>query len=180
MNDVLLFIARRARCTNIHKLWNLGWGLLNQFPTFRYFPIFSAIQKHWLPIKHHVHIRQMSSQLSGGDTCQMWMGFKESKMFFSWSKFSPPEKLTNGALIPPPPRLGCWCDNPATSNVKWTRLMSNFMFMFYVLLVFIKVCWVSSKCCSEGVDIAHLSLIIYRILAFNCLRKNLFSTGELS
>ena len=131
MNDVLLSIARRARCTNIHKLWNLGWGLLNQFPTFRYFPIFSAIQKHWSPIEHHVHIRQMSPQLSGGDTRQMWMGFKESKMFFSWSKFSPPEKLTNGALIPPTPQAGLLMWQP--SHIKCEMNASHEQLHVYVL-----------------------------------------------
>ena len=59
-----------------------GWGLLNQFPPFRYFPIFSALSNHTLAIEYHVYIWQVSPQLSCGDTCQIWMWFEESNMCF--------------------------------------------------------------------------------------------------
>ena len=57
----------------------LGWGLLSQFSPFRYFPLLS---KQTLPIDYHVYIWQESPQLSCGDTCLIWMWFKESNMYF--------------------------------------------------------------------------------------------------
>ena len=60
----------------------LGWGLLSQFPPFRYFPNFSALSKHTLDIEYHVCIWQVSPQLSCGDTCQKWKWFKESNRYF--------------------------------------------------------------------------------------------------
>ena len=50
----------------------LGWGLLSQFPPFRYFPNFSALLKQTLGIEYHVYIWQVSPQLSCGDTWQIW------------------------------------------------------------------------------------------------------------
>ena len=55
---------------------DLGWGLLSQFPPFRYFPKFSASPKYMLAIVYHVHIWQVLPQLSCGDTCQIWMWCK--------------------------------------------------------------------------------------------------------
>ena len=57
-------------------------GLLSQFPPFRYFPTFSELPKYWLPIEYHIHIWQMSPQLSCGDICQIWMWFEESSVYF--------------------------------------------------------------------------------------------------
>ena len=62
--------------------WILGWGLLSQFPPFRYFPKFSSLSKHTLTVKYRVYIWQVSPQLSCGDTCQIWMWFEESNMYF--------------------------------------------------------------------------------------------------
>ena len=59
-----------------------GWGLLSQFLTFRYFPNFSSLSKHTLAVKYRVWIWQVSPQLSCGDTCQIWMWFEESNMYF--------------------------------------------------------------------------------------------------
>ena len=61
---------------------DMGWGLLRQFPPFRYFPNFSALPKHTLDIEYYVYIWQVSPQLSRGDTCQIWMWFKESNSYF--------------------------------------------------------------------------------------------------
>ena len=33
-----------------------GWGLLSQFPPFRYFLNFSALSGHTFAIEYHVHI----------------------------------------------------------------------------------------------------------------------------
>ena len=59
-----------------------GWGLLSQFPPFRYFPNFSALSKQTLAIEYHVYIWQVSSQLSCGDICQILMWFEKSYMYF--------------------------------------------------------------------------------------------------
>ena len=59
-----------------------GWGLLSQFPPFRYFPKFSSLSKHTLTVEYRVYIRQVSPQLSCGETCQILMWFKESNMYF--------------------------------------------------------------------------------------------------
>ena len=58
------------------------WGLLSQFPPFRYFPNFSALSKQTLAIEYHVYISQVSPQLSCGDICQIWMWFEKSYMYF--------------------------------------------------------------------------------------------------
>ena len=58
-----------------------GWGLLRQFPPFRYFPIFSALSKHTLAFKYHTDIWQVLPQLSCGGTCQIvWV--KWFKIYF--------------------------------------------------------------------------------------------------
>ena len=60
----------------------LGWGLLSPFSPFRYIPNFSVLSKHTLDIEYHGNVWQVSLQLSCGDTCQIWMWFKESKRYF--------------------------------------------------------------------------------------------------
>ena len=57
-------------------------GLLSQFPPFHYFPNFSSLSKHTLTVKYRIYIWQLSPQLSCGDTCQIWMWFEESNMYF--------------------------------------------------------------------------------------------------
>ena len=75
--------AAKPQCvkTTRHPL-DLGWGLLSQFPPFRYFPKFSALSKNTLTVKYRVYIWQVSPQLSCGDTCQIWMWFEKSNMYF--------------------------------------------------------------------------------------------------
>ena len=69
-----------------HRLADLsegqGWGLLSQFSPFRYFPHFPLLSKQTLAIEYHVYIWQVSPQLSCGDTCQIWMWFRESNRYF--------------------------------------------------------------------------------------------------
>ena len=55
-----------------------GWRLLNQFLCSMIFPIF----QHNLHTGYHIHIWQLSSQLSYGDICQISIWFKESKRPF--------------------------------------------------------------------------------------------------
>ena len=59
-----------------------GWGLLSEFSPFRYFPNFLAMLRQTLDIEYHVYIWQVSPQLSCGDTCQIWMWFEDSNMYF--------------------------------------------------------------------------------------------------
>ena len=47
------------------------WGLLNQFPPCRYFPIPSGSWRHTLALEYQVYIWHVSPQLSGSDTCQI-------------------------------------------------------------------------------------------------------------
>ena len=75
------------QCQTLHNSYvcifiSQGWGLLSQFPPFRYFPNFSSSPKYMLAVVYHVHIWQVLPQLSCGDTCQIWMWFEESSMYF--------------------------------------------------------------------------------------------------
>ena len=79
-------LHRLTLFTNIisSQIETQGWGLLSQFPPFRYIPNFSALPKYMLAIEYHVHIWQVSPQLSCGDICQIWMWYKESNRYFGW------------------------------------------------------------------------------------------------
>ena len=56
---------------------------------------------------YHIHIWEMSPQLSCGDICQMWMWFEESNMYFCkiGPKISLTKKLTIRDLLTPTPGL---------------------------------------------------------------------------
>ena len=58
-----------------------------------------------LAIEYHVHICQVSPQLSCGDTSQIWMWYKESNRYFCRIKILLTEKLTNRAFVTPTPGL---------------------------------------------------------------------------
>ena len=73
---------RRPCVLRMNGICIQGWGLLSHFPPFRYFPNFSSLSKHTLAVRYRVYIWQVSPQLSCGDTCQIWMWFKESNMYF--------------------------------------------------------------------------------------------------
>ena len=60
----------------------------SQFSPFRYFPNFSDYWKHWLPVWHHVHIWQVSPQLSCVDTWQIWKRLKVFNLYFCWIEIS--------------------------------------------------------------------------------------------
>ena len=82
----------------VYTIIDLGWGLLSQFPPFRYFPYFSASPKYMLAIEYHVHIWQVSAQLSCGDICQLCMWCEESNIYFSKI-----DDFAWGALVTPTP-----------------------------------------------------------------------------
>ena len=59
-----------------------GMGVTKPISSVPLFSSFSKLSNHWLPIEYHVHICQMSPQLSCGDICQIWMWFIGSNMYF--------------------------------------------------------------------------------------------------
>ena len=73
-----------------------GRGYLTNFPRTVIF--FSASPKSMLVIEYHVHILQVSPQISWGDTWQICMWCQESSRI----KILLTGKLTNGALVPHP------------------------------------------------------------------------------
>ena len=85
-----------------------GWGLLSQFPPFRYFPILSALSNHTLPIEYHVYIWQVLPQLSCGDTCQIWMWFEKSNMYFCHVEILAYGKINERSFSNPHPRTEHW------------------------------------------------------------------------
>ena len=80
-----------------------GWGLLSQFSLFRYFPNFSEWSKHWLPIWYHVHICQVSLQLSCRDTWQIWTWLEVSNLYFCWINISRNEEIHEWSFCNPQP-----------------------------------------------------------------------------
>ena len=60
-----------------------GWGLLlSQFSLFHYFPHFPLLWKQTSATEYDIYIWQVLPQLSCGDTCQIWMWFRESNRYF--------------------------------------------------------------------------------------------------
>ena len=68
--------------------FSTGDGVTKPFFPFPYFPIFVGSSNDRLPIQYHVHICQMSPQLSCGDTWQIWMWIEESKLYVCSIKIS--------------------------------------------------------------------------------------------
>ena len=93
--SILLWHKWPLTALYIHRTLQ-GWGFLSRFAPFLYFFNFSASPKYTLAIEYHVHIWQVSLQLSCGDTCQIWMRFKEWNRYF-WEI----ENWWNGALVTP-------------------------------------------------------------------------------
>ena len=86
----------------------LGWGLLSQFSPFRYFPHFPLLSKQTLAVEYHVYIWQVSPQLSCGDTCQIWMWFKESNRYFCKIEIFVYGEISERSFSNPRPRSE-WC-----------------------------------------------------------------------
>ena len=68
--------------------WNVsatsrpGVGVTKPIFSVPLFSTFSVIVKKALDIEYRVYIWQVSPQLSCGDTCQIWMWFRESNRYF--------------------------------------------------------------------------------------------------
>ena len=54
----------------------------SQFPTFCYFTNISDCTKHTLAIEYHIHISQVSPQLTSCEAMEIWMSFNESNRYF--------------------------------------------------------------------------------------------------
>ena len=67
------------------------------------FLIFSIVWKHTVAIEFHVDICLVSPQFSCSNSCQIWLWFKESNIYFRKIKFLLTEKWTNGDLVTPTP-----------------------------------------------------------------------------
>ena len=87
---------------------DLGWGLLSQFSQFRYFPHFPLLPKQTLAIEYHVYIWQVSPQLSCGDSCQIWMWFRESNRYFCKIENFAYGEINERSFSNPHPWSGAW------------------------------------------------------------------------
>ena len=75
MPDVLSGVEVQTAC------WS-GVGVTKPISSVPLFSDFFNIVKLCQAIEYHVYIWQVSPQLSCGDTCQIWMWFEESNMYF--------------------------------------------------------------------------------------------------
>ena len=82
-----------------------GWGLLNQFAPFRYFPNFPALSKHMLTIEYHVYVDSCHRSSAAVAPVKYKCDLNNLRGTFTRSKILLTEKLTNGALVTPTPGL---------------------------------------------------------------------------
>ena len=75
---------------------------ISSVPLFSDF--FSIPSNHTLAIEYHVYIWQMSPQLICGDTCQIWMWFIESNMYFCHVEKFAYGKINERSFSNPHPR----------------------------------------------------------------------------
>ena len=103
----------------------LGWGLLRRFPPFRYFPNFSTSPKYMLAIEYHVHIWQVSPQLRCGDTCQIWMRFKEWNRYFCQIEYFAYGEIDARNFSNPHPWSALTCMTRASRPTTMMRLWNT-------------------------------------------------------
>ena len=72
---------QKPKHTHTHKSCKRLW-VTEPISSIPLFSQFYRITKHWLPIKYHIHIWQVSLQLSCSDTCQIWKWFSEHSRYF--------------------------------------------------------------------------------------------------
>ena len=122
-------LAPDLMASSLHKIWqwdvillsieDLGW--LSRFPPFRYFPNFSTSSKCMLGIKYNVHIWRVSPQLSCGNTCKIWIRFKECNRYFCKIKIFAYGEIDEQSFSNPHP-WGRWCYFPDTAYIPRRRL----------------------------------------------------------
>ena len=104
-----------------------GWGLRSQFSPFRYFPHFPLLSKQTLAIEYHVYIWQVSPQLSCGDTCQIWMWFRESNRYFCKIENFAYGEISERNFSNPHPStwVRMWCSLNQPNPVNTLKLRQN-------------------------------------------------------
>ena len=78
-------IQNMFKCVRLFKnvlISRLQGGGVTKSITSTTFPHFSSSPKHTLAIEYHVYIWRVSPLLSCGDTCEIWIWFKESNEYF--------------------------------------------------------------------------------------------------
>ena len=66
----------------VHDTTAQGWGLLKLRSLISPQANFSILPKYLLDYLHHIHIWQVSPQLSCGNTCQIWTWYTIANMYF--------------------------------------------------------------------------------------------------
>ena len=129
--------------------FDLGLGLLSQFSPFRYFPNFSEWWKQWLPEWYHVHIWQVSPQLSCGDTWQIWTWLKVSNLYFCKIKISRDGEINERSLSNPHPWLARTSrgNDQRAINVHADILSLMILFQWHIKMIYkyIRVFWYTMK-----------------------------------
>ena len=135
---------RCQQVTNSGCLFDLGWRLLSQFPPFRYFPNFSSLLKQ--TVKYRIYIWLVSPQVSCGDTCQIWMWFDESNMYFCETENFAYGEINEPSLSTPHPWpvVRCvWCKpvqirTPLTDS-RWQSTFAAMVLSLNLKLVLILI-----------------------------------------
>ena len=81
-NNIFSLCSQYRTCLWPYGANRSGVGVTKPISSVPLFPKFSALLKNTLTVKYRVYIWQVSPQLSCGDTCQIWMWFEESNMYF--------------------------------------------------------------------------------------------------
>ena len=116
----IIYVSKtRDWCSQQWSLSDLGWKLLNRFPPFRYFPIFSPLWKHTLAFEYHVNICKVPPQLSSAAAAVVKYSYDSTNLRsnFARSKILLTNELTNGDLVTPTP----WCHSVLLPNYHLTQ-----------------------------------------------------------
>ena len=84
----------------------LGWGLLKLRSSISPLAKFSILQKCLLHSLNHIHIWQVSPQLSCGNTCQIWTSYSIANMYFGDVQILGKKRNGGNRLSNPHPRSG--------------------------------------------------------------------------
>ena len=79
------------------------------------FSIFPLLSKQTLAIEYHVYIWQVLPQLSCGDTCQIWMWFRESNRYFCNIEYFAYGEISERSFSNPHPWDGVFTKSPSVN-----------------------------------------------------------------
>ena len=144
-------------CSGIPGGWGWGWGRwwgwwwcwgikpISSVPLFSHFRVINIL----LSMEHHVHIWQVSPQLSCGDNCLIWMWFEESSMYYCKM-----ENFPNGEI-----------NEPSFSNPH----RDEDCILEFIPLENIPLWWLNIMCLPfNEYRQCHLSVNHSRLLSTNC------------